>query len=179
MRQSNARYGAYARWAPAPYVFMDDSPMKTDFHGFLLDCAFRGRLLDGTLQKRDLSSFWRCRILYAMSFTSRKSVRVLSILLVLTVAFSLLLLLPPVQGLFISAGERLKGRELNGGHWRTALSSLSLCVILFSAIAGALFSAAVKFSGIAGLAAAVNGSRVKGRYIAVAFFLLTLLAAGA
>lgn len=114
-----------------------------------------------------------------MSFTSRKSVRVLSILLVLTVAFSLLLLLPPVQGLFISAGERLKGRELNGGHWRTALSSLSLCVILFSAIAGALFSAAVKFSGIAGLAAAVNGSRVKGRYIAVAFFLLTLLAAGA
>ena len=25
MRQSNARYGAYARWAPAPYVFMEDS----------------------------------------------------------------------------------------------------------------------------------------------------------
>ncbi len=93
--------------------------------------------------------------------------------------FALLLLLPPVQSLVIGAGERLKGRGLDHGHWHTALSSFALCVLLFSALAFALLSYAGRFRGLGEMAGRINERRVKGLYVAVFFFMLTLLGAGA
>ncbi|MBQ9538269.1 MAG: hypothetical protein IJU95_03275 [Treponema sp.] len=89
--------------------------------------------------------------------------------------FALFFLLPPVQALFISAGERLKGRALNHEHWHRELSTVAVCVILFSSIIAALFRYAIRFKSLADMTASINERRTGSFFIAAVFFLLAFL----
>ena len=92
---------------------------------------------------------------------------------------AILLLLPPVQGLLISSGSRLKGRPLDAEHWRRVLRELACCLVAFPALLGAFLCWVNACGGLRQAAATVNARKARGLYLGLLFFMLALLAAGA
>ncbi len=97
----------------------------------------------------------------------------------IVVFLSFLLFLPPLQELAIFLGEHLKGRGLNHEHWKTAFRSLASSLILFSVIICACCCFINRSGGIKGAVADINSKKMKGVYLGLFFFALTLLGTGA